>query len=66
MTFGFQAQRMDADERERTYGSLATFGFSNLQTAGFSADGHARYRERECVRELPAGRAERDHRHRGF
>ena len=38
MTFGFQAQRMDANERERTYGSLATFGFSNAQTAGFSAD----------------------------
>ena len=32
---------MDADERERTYGSLATFGFSNAQTAGFNADGHA-------------------------
>ena len=30
MTFGFQAQRMDANERERTYGSLATFGFSNV------------------------------------
>ena len=39
MTFGFQAQRMDADERERTYGSLATFGFSNSQTAGFNAAG---------------------------
>ena len=39
MTFGFQAQRMDADERERTYGSLATFGFSNAQTAGFNAAG---------------------------
>ena len=39
MTFGFQAQRMDANERERTYGSLATFGFSNVQTAGFSAAG---------------------------
>ncbi len=38
-TFGLQAQRMDADERERTYGSLATFGFSNLQTAGFNAAG---------------------------
>ena len=38
-TFGFQAQRMDADERERTYGSLATFGFSNLQTAGFGPTG---------------------------
>ena len=30
---------MDADERERTYGSLATFGFSNLQTAGFGPTG---------------------------
>ena len=39
MTFGFQSQRMDADERERTYGSLATFGFSNVQTAGFNAAG---------------------------
>jgi len=39
MTFGLQAQRMDADERERTYGSLATFGFSNVQTAGFSPTG---------------------------
>ena len=48
MTFGFQGQRMDANERERTYGSLATFGFSNVQTAGFgpagtlqTATGHA-------------------------
>ena len=39
MTFGLQAQRMDADERERTYGSLATFGFSNAKTAGFNAAG---------------------------
>jgi outer membrane receptor protein involved in Fe transport len=39
MTFGFQAQRMDANERERSYGSLATFGFSNVQTAGFNAAG---------------------------
>ena len=39
MTFGLQAQRMDADERERTYGSLATFGFSNVQTAGFGPTG---------------------------
>ena len=39
MTFGFQSQRMDANERERTYGSLATFGFSNVQTAGFNAAG---------------------------
>jgi hypothetical protein len=39
LTFGVQAQRMDANERERTYGSLATFGFSNAQTAGFSPAG---------------------------
>jgi hypothetical protein len=39
ITFGFQAQRMDANERERTYGSLATFAFSNSQTAGFTATG---------------------------
>jgi hypothetical protein len=39
VTFGFQAQRMDANERERTYGSLATFGFSNVQTAGFGPTG---------------------------
>jgi hypothetical protein len=39
MTFGLQAQRMDANERERTYGSLASFGFSNVQTAGFNAAG---------------------------
>ena len=39
MTFGFQAQRMDANERERAYGSLATFAFSNSQTAGFTSAG---------------------------
>jgi hypothetical protein len=39
MTLGLQAQRMDAAESERTYGSNATFGFSNLQTAGFSSNG---------------------------
>jgi hypothetical protein len=39
VTFGFQGQRMDANERERTYGSLATFAFSNVQTAGFNAAG---------------------------
>jgi hypothetical protein len=39
LTFGLQAQRMDANERERAYGSLATFGFSNVQTAGFNATG---------------------------
>ena len=39
LTFGVQAQRMDANERERAYGSLATFNFSNVQTAGFAANG---------------------------
>jgi Carboxypeptidase regulatory-like domain len=39
MTFGLQAQRMDANERERAYGSLATFNFSNGQTAGFGPTG---------------------------
>ena len=39
MTFGAQAQRLVELERERTYGSLATFGFSNMQTAGFNAAG---------------------------
>jgi hypothetical protein len=39
VTFGFQLQRLEAEERERTYGSLATFGFSNVQTAGFGATG---------------------------
>ena len=39
MTFGFQGQRMDANERERAYGSVATFGFSNAQTAGFGPTG---------------------------
>jgi hypothetical protein len=38
-TFGFQGQRLDANERERAYGSLATFAFSNLTTAGFIATG---------------------------
>ncbi|MGH9161762.1 MAG: carboxypeptidase regulatory-like domain-containing protein [Vicinamibacteraceae bacterium] len=39
ITFGFQAQRLDANERERAYGSMATFGFGNRQTAGFGPDG---------------------------
>lgn len=39
LTFGFQGQRLEAHERERTYGSLATFGFSNVQTAGFGPTG---------------------------
>src|SRR4029453_8923241 len=34
-----QGQRVDANERERAYGSLATFGFSNVQTAGFGPTG---------------------------
>jgi hypothetical protein len=39
LTFGFQHQRMQANEKERTYGSLAIFNFSNSQTAGFTAAG---------------------------
>ncbi len=39
LTLGFQLQRMQANEKERTYGSLATFNFSNNQTAGFNAAG---------------------------
>ena len=41
MTFGLQAQRMDANERERTYGSLATFGFSNVADGRVQSDRHA-------------------------
>ena len=37
---------MDANERERTYGSLATFGFSNSQTAGFTNAGTLTRRDR--------------------
>ena len=54
MTFGLQAQRMDANERERAYGSLATFGFSNVQTAGFNAGRHAADDDGQCVCELSA------------
>ncbi len=39
LTLGVQAQRMNEHELERTYGSQATFGFSNAQTAGFNAAG---------------------------
>jgi hypothetical protein len=39
VTIGFQGQRLEALERERTYGSLATFQFSNMQTAGFGPTG---------------------------
>ena len=66
MTFGLQAQRMDANERERTYGSLATFGFSNVQTAGFNPTGTLLTTTRQRLCELPARRSERDHRHRGL
>ena len=66
MTFGFQAQRMEARERERTYGSLATFGFSNVQTAGFGPDGHAPHDDRQRLRELPARRSQCDDGHRGL
>jgi hypothetical protein len=41
-TFGFQAQRLDANELERAYGSLASFNFNNAQTAGFDANGTLR------------------------
>lgn len=39
MTAGFQYQRMLSHQRERSYGSLATFNFSNNQTAGFNPAG---------------------------
>ena len=55
MTFGFQGQRMDANERERAYGSLATFGFSNVQTAGFGRQ-HTEDRHGQRLRQLSPGR----------
>ena len=39
VTLGFQAQWMQANEFTRTYGSLATWNFSNTQTAGFNSAG---------------------------
>src|SRR5262245_43819293 len=39
LTAGFHIQRMYSHQKERTYGSLATFAFSNSQTAGFSPTG---------------------------
>ena len=39
VTFGFQVQWLEINEKQRTYGSLATWNFSNTQTAGFSAAG---------------------------
>jgi hypothetical protein len=38
-TFGYQMQRLQSNQRERAYGSLATWNFSNNQTAGFNAAG---------------------------
>ena len=38
-TFGGQVQWLQINEKQRTYGSLATWNFSNSQTAGFTANG---------------------------
>ena len=38
-TFGFQASYLDANELTDAYGSLATWNFSNNQTAGFNSAG---------------------------
>lgn len=39
VTIGFQFQWLQANERTNAYGSLATWNFSNTQTAGFNAAG---------------------------
>jgi hypothetical protein len=39
LTFGFQVQWLQANERTDAYGSLATWNMSNTQTAGFNAAG---------------------------
>jgi len=39
VSLGFQVQWLQINEKQRTYGSLATWNFSNTQTAGFSANG---------------------------
>jgi hypothetical protein len=39
LTTGFQIQKLYSHQKERTYGSLATFAFSNSQTAGFGPTG---------------------------
>ncbi len=39
VTLGFQVQWLQANEFTRTYGSLATWNFSNTQTAGFNSAG---------------------------
>ncbi len=37
--FGFQHQRLEVNEKSRSYGSLFVANFSNVQTAGFSPTG---------------------------
>ena len=66
ITFGFQGQRLEAEERERTYGSLATFGFSNVQTAGFGATGTLNAATGNAYASFLLGESERDDRHRGL
>src|SRR5262249_29602060 len=39
MKFGFQHQRLQVNEKSRSYGSLFIAGFSNSQTAGFNSAG---------------------------
>ena len=39
VTVGLQYQRLGANEKTNAYGSLATWNFSNTQTAGFDARG---------------------------
>lgn len=39
LTFGFQLTRLQANEKTDAYGSVATWNFSNNQTAGFSPNG---------------------------
>jgi hypothetical protein len=39
VTLGVQIQWLQANERSNAYGSLATWNFSNTQTAGFNAAG---------------------------
>ena len=66
LTFGLQAQRMDANERERTYGSLATFGFSNVQTAGFNPAGTLLATTGNAYASFLLGESERDQCRPGF
>lgn len=39
VTFGFQVQWLEANEKTDAYGSLATWNFSNNETAGFNSAG---------------------------